>query len=31
MYSFKEQVAGVGIEYDHNELEKNSIQKYEKF
>ncbi len=31
MYSFKEQVAGVGIEYDHDELEKISIQKYEKF
>ena len=31
MYSFKEQVAGVGIEYDHDELETISIQKYEKF
>ena len=31
MYSFREQAAGVGIEYDQSELENISIQKYEKY
>jgi hypothetical protein len=31
VHSAEEQAAGVGIEYDQNELENISIQKYEKY